>query len=302
MASARPAPADPVARLRVGLQRRVRRLISGSPEPPAHDPDRRDPGLFGPDSAVWRVHADPAMFVGGLRALLLQTMHPLAMAGVAEHSDYRRDPLGRLQRTAGFLGMTTYGTTADAEAAIRRVRAVHARVRGTAPDGRPYRAQDPHLVGWVHATEVDSFLAAYQRYAACPLTDDEADRYVAEMAVIARKLGAKSPPRSRAALAATLEAYRPELHVGAQARDGVRFLLLPPLPLAARPAYSIITGAAVALLPSWARRQLWLPLAPGADTFVVRPAATALLRVLGWALDPHLPAVDLEPDATPTTS
>lgn len=298
MAPGGPVPADPVTQLRHGLQRRVRTLISGSPEPPPLDPRRVDPGLFGPTSAVWRVHADPAMFVGGLRALLLQTMHPLAMAGVAEHSDYRRDPLGRLQRTAGFLGVTTYGTTAEAEAAIRRVKKVHTRVRGTAPDGRPYRAQDPHLIGWVHATEVDSFLAAYQRYAACPLTDAEADRYVAEMAVVAKKLGAKAPPRSQAELAATIAAYRPELHVGTQARDGVRFLLLPPLPLAARPAYGVIAGAAVSLLPGWARRQLWLPLAPGADTFVVRPAATALLRILGWALEPRLPQV--APVAEPT--
>jgi uncharacterized protein (DUF2236 family) len=284
-------PADPVAQVRRELQRRVRLLIAGTPDPPAHDPDRVDPGLFGPGSSVWRVHADPAMFVGGLRALLLQTMHPLAMAGVAEHSDYRRDPLGRLQRTAGFLGVTTFGTTAEATAAIAQVRKVHARVRGVAPDGRPYRAQDPHLLGWVHVTEVDSFLAAYQRYAAHPLTDAEADRYVAEMAVVARKLGVRTPPRTRAELADVLGSYRPELHVGGPTRDAVRFLLLPPLPLAARPAYGVITGAAVSLLPSWARRMLWLPVAPGADTFVVRPAATALLRLLGWALAPQLPAV-----------
>lgn len=284
-------PPDPLAQVRRELQRRVRLLIAGTPDPPARDPNRVDPGLFGPGSVAWRVHADPAMFVAGLRALLLQTMHPLAMAGVAEHSDYRRDPLGRLQRTAGFLGVTTYGTTDEANAAIARVRQVHARVRGIAPDGRPYRAQDPHLLGWVHVTEVDSFLAAYQRYAAAPLTDAEADRYVREMAVVARKLGVRKPPTSQAALAATIDAYRPELHVGAQARDALRFLLLPPFPLAARPAYGVISTAAISLLPSWARRQLWLPVAPGADTFVVRPAATALLRVLGWALAPQLPVV-----------
>lgn len=284
-------PADSVDHVRRELQRRMRLLLTGSETPPVNDPTRVDPGLFGPDSAAWRVHADTAMFVGGLRSLLLQTMHPLAMAGVAEHSDYRRDPLGRLQRTAGFVGVTTYGTTADAKAAIARVRKIHTRVKGIAPDGRPYEARDPRLLGWVHVTEVDSFLAAYQRYAVRPLSDTDADRYVAEMAEIAKRLGVKAPPRSRAELHDTLQSYRPELSIGGQARDAVKFLLLPPLPLAARPAYGIISTAAVSLLPTWARRMLWLPVAPGADTLVVRPATTALLRVLGWALAPQPPQV-----------
>jgi uncharacterized protein (DUF2236 family) len=279
-------PADSVDHVRRELQRHMRRMLTGSEAPPVHDPARVDPGLFGPDSAAWRVHADTSMFVGGLRALLLQTMHPLAMAGVAEHSDYRRDPLGRLQRTAGYIGVTTYGTTAEAKAMIARVRKIHERVTGIAPDGRPYDARDPRLLGWVHVTEVDSFLAAFQRYAMRPLSDADADAYVAEMAVVAKRIGVKAPPRSRADLRDTIESYRPELAVGAQARDAVKFLLLPPLPLAARPAYGIISTAAVSLLPGWARRMLWLPVAPGADTLLVRPATTALLRVFGWALAP----------------
>ena len=284
-------PADSVDHVRRELRRRVRRLVTGHENPPSHDPTRVDPGLFGPASAAWRVHADPAMFVGGLRALLLQAAHPLAMAGVADHSDYRHDPLGRLQRTAGFVGTTTYGTTAEARAAITRVRKVHARVAGTAPDGRSYSASDPHLLAWVHVTEVDSFLVAYQRYAVRPLSDADADSYVREMAVVAKRLGVVAPPCSRAELHDTIEAFRPELHSGAQARDAVKFLVFPPFPLAARPPYAIIASAAVSLLPGWARRILWLPVAPGADTLLVRPAATALLRVLGWALAPELPSV-----------
>jgi len=284
-------PADSVDHVRRALQRRMRLLLTGHEHPPVHDPARVDPGLFGPDSAAWRVHADTAMFVGGLRALLLQTTHPLAMAGVADHSDYRHDPLGRLQRTAGFIGVTTYGTTAEAKAAIARVRKVHARVTGHAPDGRPYDARDPHLLGWVHVTEVDSFLAAYQRYAVRPLSDADADAYVAEMAGVATRIGVMAPPRTRAEVHDTIEAYRPELRVGAQARDAVKFLVFPPFPLAARPAYGIISSAAVSLLPSWTRRMLWLPVAPGADTLLVRPATTALLRVLGWALAPAPPPV-----------
>ena len=264
-------PADSVDHVRRELQRRMRLMLTGSATPPVHDPKRVDPGLFGPASSAWRVHADTSMFVGGLRALLLQTLHPLAMAGVADHSDYRHDPLGRLQRTAGYVGITTYGTTAEAKAMIARVRKIHTRVTGIAPDGRPYDARDPRLLGWVHVTEVDSFLAA--------------------MAVVAKRIGVKSPPRTRAEMHETVQSYRPGLSVGGQARDAVKFLLLPPLPLATRPAYGVISTAAVSLLPGWARRMLWLPVAPGADTLVVRPATTALLRVLGWALAPEPPQV-----------
>ncbi|MCP3989662.1 MAG: DUF2236 domain-containing protein, partial [Actinomycetia bacterium] len=124
-----------------------------------------DPGLFGPGSVAWRVHAESSMLIGGLRALLLQTLHPLALAGVADHSVYRQDPWGRLHRTARFIGATTYGNTATAEQIITRIRAIHAQVTGVAPDGTPYEANDPHLLLWVHITEIDSFLRAYDRYA-----------------------------------------------------------------------------------------------------------------------------------------
>src|SRR4249920_2024673 len=120
------------------------------------------PRWFSPDRPVWRVHADASVFVGALRALLLQSLHPLAMAGVADHSDYRADPWGRLQRTARFLAATTYGTEDQADQACATVRRVHRRVHGIAPDGRRYDANDPHLLTWVHIAEADSFLAAYQ--------------------------------------------------------------------------------------------------------------------------------------------
>mgnify|MGYP001188900289 CR=1 FL=1 len=280
---------DPIEDVRLRLQRTVRSFLTGSDQPPVRPPDRTDPGLFGPDSVTWRVHADPAMFIAGLRALLFQTLHPLAMAGVADHSDYRNDPLGRFQRTVQFVGVTTYGTTAEAEAAVEQIRRVHDRVTGVAPDGRPYAANDPHLLAWVHLTEVDSFLTAYQRYATQRLTDDEADRYVAEMARLARLIGTEEPPETVAELRAAIERFRPELRFGRQARDAVRFLLVPPFPLLARPAYGITASAAISLLPSWARRMLWLPVAPGVEPLVVRPAATVLVRVLGWALAPEVP-------------
>jgi uncharacterized protein (DUF2236 family) len=268
------------------LGRGVRRMVAGD-RPPIRDlgaPVEGDPGLFGPDSVSWRIHSDASMFVGGLRALLLQALHPLAMAGVADHSDYRHHPDHRLARTALYLATTTYGTTAQAEQAIATVKRVHQSVVGTAPDGRSYAASDPHLVAWVHHAEVDSFLRAYQRYGSDALSDADADRYVAEMAILCELLGGEPPARSVAELRSYFRSVRPELRAGAQARDAVRWLMVPPLPLAARPAYAVIAPAAVGLLPGWVQRELWLPMLPGVDPVVVQPAARVLLRTLSWAV------------------
>ena len=171
------------------------------------------------------------MFVAGIRALLLQSLHPLAMAGVAGHSGYKGDPWGRLQRTSTFLATTTFGTIEDAEALIERVRGIQQHVRGRAPDGRLYAAGDPHLLKWVHLAEADSFLRTHQRYAVTALTPAEADRYMALSGVVATRLGVLDPPTTVAGLNAAIESYRPELEATAAARDAARFLLLhPPLP------------------------------------------------------------------------
>jgi uncharacterized protein (DUF2236 family) len=248
---------------------------------------------FAEGSPIRRVHSNSAMFVGGLRALLLQSLHPLAIAGVAEHSDYRHDPWGRLQRTADFLAATTFGPIAEAERAIARVRSVHTHVTGTAPDGRPYAANDPHLLRWVHVVEADSFLAAHQRHGDDRLTAGEADEYVAQMAVIARGLGVPAPPESRRALSDQLRAYRPELRGTREARDAARYLLLqPPMHPAVRPAYGLLAATAVALLPRWARRPLRLPWLPVTEAVAVRPAGEVLTRGLRWALQ-------ASPDAGP---
>ena len=224
------------------------------------------------------------MFIGGIRALLLQSMHPLAMAAVAGHSGYRGDPWGRLQRTSYFLAVTTFGRASDARDAIGRVRAVHQRVTGIAPDGRPYAASDPRLLTWVHIAEADSFLRAHACYGAEPMDQAERDGYVADMARIGAELGVPDPPRTEAELADRITEYRPELAVTAQAREAARFLLLnPPLPLVARVPYGVLAAAAVSLLPAWARRALWLPRLPVAEAVVVRPAGQAMMRTIRWA-------------------
>lgn len=274
----------------------VRDLIAGAVRNRVAGPNGADrqrelyeaegPRWFVPGSPIYRVHGDVAMFVGGLRAILLQSLHPLAMAGVAEHSDYRADPWGRLQRTADFLAATTFGTEEQARRACAVVRRVHGRVQGTAPDGRPYSANDPHLLRWVHVAEVDSFLAAHDRYGETRLGPRQRDRYVADMARIAAELGVPDPPRDVASLRRTIGSYRHELAGTSAAREAARFLLTPPLPPVAVGPYALLGAAAVGLLPVWARRPLRLPWLPLAETFAVRPAGQALVAGLRWALVP----------------
>lgn len=247
--------------------------------------DTPGPRWFAPDRPIHQVHGDAAMFVGGLRALLLQSLHPLAVAAVADNSAFRDNPLGRLQRTTAFLATTTYATATDAQEAVDRVRAIHDRIRGTAPDGRPYAAGDPHLLRWVHVAEVDSFLRAHQCYGKDPLNEAEADAYVDDMARIALALGAENPPRSVAELAEHLDEFRPELEGNAQSRAAARFLLLhPPLPLPARPPYALLAANAVSMMPLWARRPLRLPYLPVAESTAVRLGGHVLVRGIRWAL------------------
>jgi uncharacterized protein (DUF2236 family) len=250
------------------------------------------PRWFGPERPIRRVHGDASMFIGGLAALLLQSLHPLAMAAVAAHSGFRGDPWGRLQRTSTFLAVTTYGPADSAQAACDRVRAVHERVRGSTADGLPYAASDPHLLCWVHIAEVDCFLRAHQRYGARPLDDAGCDGYVADMARIATALGIPDPPADRAGLADRLAAYRGELRATPEARGTARYLLLrPPVPLVARVPYGAVAASAVSLLPPWAARALWLPRLPVAEDVCVRPLGTAVTAGIRWAMAPRREAV-----------
>ncbi|MFJ6793666.1 oxygenase MpaB family protein [Streptomyces sp. NPDC091268] len=245
------------------------------------------PRWFGPDRPIRTVHGDASMFIGGLSALLLQSLHPLAMAAVSAHSGFRGDPWGRLQRTSTFLAVTTYGAAPDAQAAVDRVRAIHDRVRGTTAAGEPYHAGDPHLLGWVHAAEVDSFLRAHQRFGAEPLDAAGCDGYVADTARVAAALGVPDPPPDRAALTAVLTGYRPELRATPEALDAARFMLRhPPLPWPARPPYALLAANAVALLPPWAPPLLGLRPVTGPRASCVRLSGQALTRTIRWAMTP----------------
>jgi uncharacterized protein (DUF2236 family) len=256
-------------------------LPSLAPEEWTVEEDRL--GFFGPDSVTWRVHADPSFSIGGLRALLLQALHPVAMDGVARLSEgFTAAPWPRLFRTAAYVDTLTFGTRHEALRAVRRVRSLHRRLGATeASTGRRYRVDDPDLLLWVHCCEVDSLLTVARR-SGVPLTDDDADRYVAEQVTAAVLIGVApgDVPSSTAELAAYFERTRPQLALTPAAREAYRLVLAPPMPAwvrfltPARPAWGTLAGLAVATLPAWARRMYRLP-GFGLTDAATRPALMA---------------------------
>ncbi|MFY9961053.1 oxygenase MpaB family protein [Pseudomonas sp.] len=244
-----------------------------------------DPGLFGPQSISWRVHGDfPSMLVGGISALLLQLLHPLALAGVWDHSNFRQDLLGRLRRTSQFISGTTFGSTRDANWLIEKVRTIHLQVVGNAADGRPYAASDPDLLTWVHVAEVSSFLAAHLRYRDPNLSLAEQNAYYAEIALIAERLGARNVPRSRQQIADYLQAMRPQLHCDQRSHEVVQVLLDAPAPSRlAQPVGSLMLRAGIDLLPDWASDLLELQQSP-LQRRLIRLGIHSTAPVLRWAM------------------
>lgn len=250
----------------------------------------RDQGLFGPSSVTWRLHADPTFAVGGLRALLLQALHPQAMAAVAQSGGFEAEYWGRLNRTSEYVAITTYGTTAEAERMAARVRGIHRKLRGTDPfTGEVFRVDRPDLLLWVHCCEVDSLLSTALR-GGLPLTDDEAETYVAEQVRSAQLVGLDPAevPATRAALADYFHLVRPELRLTRDARRAFRAGVAPPMPgwvqllTPARPAWGGLAALAIGMLPIWARRMYRLPglgitdLAANAALRAVRSGALVL--------------------------
>lgn len=244
-----------------------------------------DDGLFGRRSVAWRVHGDvTTMMIGGISALLMQMLHPAALAGVWDHSKFRNDMQGRLRRTANFIATTTYASREAAEAAIARVRRIHDGVHGHTAAGVPYHANDPALLAFVHAAEATCFLAAYVRYREPRMGAAEQDRYFAEFAEVAERLGAVDVPRTKRAMEAYLRAVRPDLLADARTRSAARLLLgqVPPR-LALLPFQAITMNAAIELLPDWARSMHGLPM-PAVRRPLVRAGAQGLAGVLRWAM------------------
>lgn len=243
----------PVA-VRERLRGWVIEVLSRDAPAPDYDRPLGDPGLFGPDTVTWKIHADfPGMMAGGLGALMLQTLHPHALAGVWDHSDFRNDTLARLRGTIAFVARTTYAPRAAAEQAIKRVRSIHREVHGTAPDGRPYSAEDPRLLTWVHCTQALCYLRGYQAYCYRGVPPAMQDRYLAETARVAEALGAREVPKSVAELEAYFRAVRPELVYDGRTREVLSVLhtIRLPIPLHGL-GRGLFLGAGEALLPDWA--------------------------------------------------
>ncbi|MEN0616601.1 oxygenase MpaB family protein [Klebsiella indica] len=240
-----------------------------------------EPGLFGPQSAIWQVHGDfTAMLCGGVSALLLQMLHPLALAGVWDHSRFRDDIFGRLRRTSQFISATTFGTVVDAERLIAKVKAIHLRVSGEDKDGTPYRASDPDLLTWVHVAECSSFMASHLRYKRTVVSTARQQQYYQEAAEIARRLGARDIPVTPRQVSDYLQDMRPQLRCDERTREVADLLLSTRLPgRLSQPVGRIMMCAGIDLLPSWAQEMLHLPMRP-ARRHGARIAVHGIARIL----------------------
>ncbi|MEF3091147.1 oxygenase MpaB family protein [Raoultella scottii] len=219
-----------------------------------------EPGLFGPRSAIWPVHGDfTSMLCGGISALLLQMLHPLALAGVWDHSNFREDIFGRLRRTSQFISATTFGTAADAERLIAKIKDIHLRVSGRDRDGTPYEASDPALLTWIHVAECSSFMASHLRYRRTVVSEARQEQYFAEAGEIARRLGARDIPVTPRQVAEYLQDMRPRLRCDERTQEVARVLFATRLPgKLSQPVGRLMMRAGVDLLPPWAQEMLSL--------------------------------------------
>lgn len=270
----------PSERLRAELVRRVRAVFNEDgqqPVPPSEE------ALFARDTPIRLVHADiVGMMVGGIRGLLLQMLHPHALQGVLDHSDFRHDMHGRLRRTARFIAVTTFGHRDDARAAIDRVNRIHRQVGGTLPDGTPYSARDPRTLAWVHVAEATSFLAAYLRYVRPGLPHAARDEYYRQFAVIARALGADPVPENQREAEAIFRELRADLRGSAEAREVARFVLTQRPEAAPAALQATLAAEAVTLLPPFARSSPSME-RPGLAALPARAAAWGMGTTLRWA-------------------
>lgn len=273
---------SPVETLRLKLVDQVRATFNDQsrgqkPVPPSDD------ALFEKDTPIRLVHADlVGMMTGGVRALLLQMLHPHALAGVLDHSNFREDMHGRLQRTARFIAVTTFGHRDEATKAIERVNRIHAKVGGTLPDGARYEATNPRTLAWVHVTEAQSFLAGYLRHVRPDMPGYEQDEYYAQFAVIARALGADPVPTNRREAEALFREMRSDLRASAEAREIAQLVLSQRSKGAPVAVQTAIGAEAVAMLPPFARSMLNLQ-RPMLTAIPARAATWGMGKTLRWA-------------------
>lgn len=276
------APPSPAESIRKAIVSRVRATFNDveggqQPVPPS------DEALFERDTPIRMVHADVVgMMVGGIRSLLLQMLHPHALQGVLDHSDFRNDMHGRLRRTARFIAITTFGHRDEAAKVIARVNAIHSKVAGTLPDGSPYSATDPRTLAWVHVAEATSFLAAYKRFAKPMMSYAEQDEYYRQFAIIARALGADPVPETANEAESLFRELRSDLSASPSASE-IANLVLSQRPENAPVALQKMLGtSAVDMLPPFARAMLGLR-KPGVEALAAKAATFGAGKTLRWA-------------------
>ena len=253
------------------IRKTIRGMVGGSGPPVAFLTPQGDRGLFGPESIAWKVHADfISMMIGGISSLILQALHPQALAGVWDHSTFREDLQGRLGRTAFFIAATTYGPIEMANRAIERVNQIHTRITGFDEFGKPYSAKDPHLLAWVHLTETRSFMRSFEEYRKERLSPQEKDRYFFEMKFLGERMGAIDLPDTVASTEKAIEDYIPELYFGERARSIVQLLENFPGNLIARPMIKLMSRAGFLNLPDWVYPLIGKPAPSDLERFAIR--------------------------------
>jgi len=235
------------------IRKSIREMVGGGGPPVAFLIPEGDRGLFGPESIAWKVHADfISMMIGGISSLILQALHPQALAGVWDHSSFREDLKGRLGRTAFFIAATTYGPTEMANKIIEKVNQIHTKITGFDEFGKPYSATDPHLLSWVHLTETRSFMSAFEDYRKEKIGPQDKDQYFFEMSSLGERLGAIDLPITYTNTNEAIKSYIPELYFGERAQAILDLLENLPSNFAAKPFIKLISRAGILNLPNWA--------------------------------------------------
>ena len=268
------------------IRKTIREMVGGSSGPPvAFLTPKGDRGLFGPESIAWKVHADfISMMIGGISSLVLQALHPQALAGVWDHSSFREDLKGRLGRTAFFIAATTYGPQEMANKIIEKVNQIHTRITGLDEFNKPYSATDPHLLAWVHLTETLSFLEAYQNYRSPKLTSQEQDQYFKEMKVLGEMLGARNLPDTLKGTQEAIATYIPELYYGERAKSIIQLLDEFPSNLQSKPFVKLISRAGFINLPNWAHAKLKKPIPSTLEKVLVNKSVNLIAIPIREAL------------------
>jgi len=271
----------------------VRSIVNSGKSPTEFLYPPGDPGLFGPDSVVWKVHGDfMSMMIGGISSLILQALHPLALAGVWDHSSFREDLKGRLGRTAFFIAATTYGNTDMATRAISRVRKIHDSLQGVHPDGRVYRVSDPHLLYWVHLTESYSFLNAHRIYVNPTISESDQNQYFAEMSKISEGLGClivdehgnDQFARTVSSVNLAIESYFPELEYSDRSKWVVDLLENLPADPKTYVLNRLIIKAGFYNLPDWAYPMMNRPIPTKLERQLVNQSIQMIAKPVRWAM------------------